>query len=292
MPVGLVRKLTVAAIIAAAIGVVACKDDDEDPPVVPHDGGSPGGMAGGMDAAVDSGGGTGGGDAAVDAARDTGPAAPMYEAGAPCMGWDGGPVQCGTKQCFWHRTPLTCANPGCINADASICGIDTNTLGGVDAGLPALLPYEAPGVDAPECATLIDSFEAADAGPPDSGSKGNGKIDSTRVIMNLTVYLRYPGCCTPAGFCTVNTGKGEGMLMGTGMWNPSNSGYGCLSNRIAFAANPPAQSIYCNATTGALIDGGAGPGSSGDGGSGDGGGGDGGGGDAGADGGGDGGDGG
>jgi hypothetical protein len=279
MPVGLVRKLAVAAIIAAAIGVVACKDDDVDP-VDQRDSGSPGGMTGGGmmgggDASIDAGGGTGGGG---DAAADTGPRV-MYEAGAPCMGWDGGPVQCGSKQCFWHNTPLTCSNPTCLDADASICGIDTRTLGGVDAGLPAFIRYDAPGADSPSCGAVVDMNETIPDGGVDAGQLGNGKIDTTRLVSNLTIFLRYPGCCTPTGYCSGNTGKGEAMVMGTGMWNMSNAGYGCLDNRIFFAANPAAQNLRCDADSGAFIppsgDGGASDGGGGDGG-GDGGGGDGG----------------
>jgi hypothetical protein len=272
MPVGLVRKLAVAAIIAAAIGVIACKDGDDDPP-----GGSPGGgttgggttgggttgggtTGGGMDSGT-PGGGTGGGDAATDSGRVT------YEAGAPCMGWDGGPVQCGTKQCFWHNTPLTCGNPSCLNADASICGIDTKTLGGVDAGLPEYIPYDAPGADSPGCGAVVDMNETIADGGVDAGQIGNGKIDTTRSVSGLTIFLRYPGCCTAEGYCSGNTGKGEAMVMGTGMWNMSNAGYGCLNNRIFFAANPAAQNLRCNPADGGFIPPTDGGGGGGDGGS-------------------------
>jgi hypothetical protein len=283
MPVGLVRKWTVMAILAGAIGLVACKDDGDDTEPLPDSGsmgggtggGTGGDTGGGMDSGTDGGGGTGGGN---DAGRDSGPAPNYGEAGPPCtatnhasgMAWDGGPVMCGDKTCYWHNTALTCSNPGCLSVnDASVCAIDTTTLGGVDAGLPPLLPYNAPGVDSPACAELVDSFE--DSGVGDGGTRGNGLIDTVRMIRTFSVSLRYPGCCTPQGFCSGNTSKGEGMLQGTNMYNPSSAGYGCLNNRIFFATNPAAQNIYCDPATGALIDGGAGYGNTGDSGAGEGG---------------------
>jgi hypothetical protein len=258
MPVGLVRKWTVVAIIAGVLGVIACKDEDEDP-TPPQDAGNQGGTTGGggLDAGSDSGGGTGG----SDAGRDSGGGGVVYEAGAPCPGWDGGPLTCGTQECFWHRTPLTCSNPGCITPDGGspLCAIDTTTLGGVDAGLPPFLPYNAPGVDSVACADLVDSFE--DSGVGDGGTKGNHRIDvAPRMIMGLTIALSYEGCCTPAGYCSGNVGKGLAAIQGTGMANPSNAGYGCLDNRIFFSTSPAAQQIRCNAADGGLVapsDGGA-----------------------------------
>lgn len=280
MPVGLVRKWTVVAIIAASLGVIACKDDDEDP-VRDAGGGTPGGQdsggspGGGVDSGTDSGGGTGG----TDGGRSDGGGMSYGEAGTPCMGWDGGPVTCGTNTCYWHRTPLTCSNPGCIVLDggASICAIDTNTLGGVDAGLPAWLPYNAPGVASPQCANLVDSFE--DSGTGDAGTRGNGRIDvAPRMVSGLTIALSYEGCCTPTGYCSGDVGKGLAAIQGAGgAPNPSNAGYGCLDNRIFFSTSPAAQQLRCNPQTGDLVssDGGASDGGSdagaGDAGAGDGG---------------------
>jgi hypothetical protein len=259
MPVGLVRKWTVVAIIAGVLGVIACKDDDDDPILPPVDSGSPGGTTGGgLDAGSDSGGGTGG-TGGTDAGKDGGGV--TYEAGQPCPGWDGGPIMCGTQQCFWHRTLLTCANPGCVSVnDASVCGIDTETLGGVDAGLPPFIQYDAPGADSPSCGAVVDSFEPTpDGGAVDGGAKGNGLIDTSRKIVtamgSFDVLLRYPGCCTPQGFCSGHTGKGEGAVAagGSPMYNPSNAGYGCLNNQIFFATNPDGAKLRCDSTTGAFI---------------------------------------
>lgn len=268
MRVGLVRKWTVVAIIAAALGVIACKDDDADE--VDSGGGVPGGgqdsgsVGGGMDSGTDAGGATGG----TDAGSDSGGGMTYGEAGAPCPNWDGGPVSCGTQTCYWHKTTLTCSNPGCITLDGgtSLCAIDTNTLGGVDAGLPPLLPYDAPGVISAACGMVGDSFEPVpDGGIVDGGTKGNGFIDTNRTVMNIPIALRYPGCCTQAGWCSGHTGMGMASAAGS-PYAASNAGYGCLTHQIFYGSNPNAVPTRCDPTTGELVevDGGS---SGGDGGS-------------------------
>jgi len=149
---------------------------------------------------------------------------------------------------------------------AEVCGISSQSiLMGAD---PKFLEKDAPGVPSASCAQFYDVRESADA-----GTAGNGLIDTVLMTSGLTINLRYPGCCTAAGFCSGDTAQGEADL-GSGAFMPSNAGYGCLESTVFFSTAPEAaRRIPCNPATGviALPDGGAGDGGAGDGGAGDGG---------------------
>jgi len=129
---------------------------------------------------------------------------------------------------------------------------------------PRFLEKDAPGVASPSCTQFYDARESADGGV-DGGTAGNGMIDTVLMTSGLTVKLRYPGCCTAAGFCSGDTALGEADL-GSGTYMPSNAGYGCLESTIFFMTAPEAaRRIPCNPSTGALAlpDGGAGGGDGG-----------------------------
>lgn len=260
MPVGLVRKWTLVALLGAAVAVTACKDDDADEPV---DSGGPGGGTGGSDAGtpggggMDSstpsdGGGTGGGS---DAAKDSGAAS----------------IMCGSLSCTGHTTAVATFEPGCTTdyMDATVCGISTKSL--LDGGEPKFLEKNAPGVAAPGCAIAVDMGEPTpDGGAVDGGPKGNGKIDTVLMLGGLTIGLSYPGCCTPSGWCSANTDMGKASIAGMA---PTDSvgGFGCMDPKVFFRTVDGGVALPCNPETGALmLD--AGGGGSPEGGAGDGGG--------------------
>jgi len=233
----------------ASNGVLGCGDDD--------DGGSGGSRDSGASDGGPQDGGTG--DATVrDAAA---------------------PVVCGGETCTPHTTALGVSAAGCAtNAQgAEVCGISSQSI--LMGAEPRFLEKDAPGVASQSCAQFYDTLEAT----TDAGTSGNGLIDTVLMTSGLTVKLRYPDCCTAAGFCSGDTSRGEADL-GGGTYTQSNAGYGCLESSIFFGSAPAAvRRIPCNPTSGGIaLDGGAGDGGAGDGGAGDGGAGDGGAGDGGA----------
>jgi hypothetical protein len=222
--------------LALAGAMIGCGDDDGDDDVDPGDGGgqaeggirNDGGLDGSMDARVDA------------------------EAGSPEAG-SGGAIMCGALSCTPHmpnaliNIPAACGAKNAAGAD--VCGLSTAPLGGADAGLPAVLEKNAPGVASAACGAAVDSFELGAA-------KGNGRIDSTVAVGAMSYAITYPGCCTPKGFCSGDTSMGIVLNM------PSNGGFGCMEPSAFFAKAPALANIRCNPTSGALVigDGGVGDG--------------------------------
>jgi hypothetical protein len=249
--------------LVATLGAGGCKEDDTDEPAkdagnTPADSGGNGGTdSGATDAgAKDSGGGT---DAAMDAAP---------------------PVMCGTPKmlCTEHKISdlLPATQPGCATnaADAEVCGISSTQV--LMGGDPKFFEKNAPGKDSPSCGAFFDSVEpVSDAGVVDGGGKGNMAFDTnTTILGTIMVALKYPGCCTPNGYCSINGAMGMSSVTG-GAYMPSNNGYGCVNPAFFFKNSAPAlAAIPCDADSGMIklpaSDGGTDGGSS-DGGSSDGG---------------------
>jgi len=218
--------MRLALALVTSAGLTGCSDDDDD------DGNSGGARDAG---ATDSG------------ARD----ASTSDAG----GGDAGSaaVVCGGQTCTPHSTALGVSAAGCAtNAQgAEVCGISSQSI--LMGAEPKFLEKDAPGVASTSCAQFYDARESADGGV-DGGTtgSGNGLIDTVLMTSGLSIHLRYPGCCTAAGFCSGNTAQGEADL-GSGTFMPSNAGYGCLESTVFFSTAPEAaRRIPCNPTTGAI----------------------------------------
>ncbi len=242
MPVGSVGKLLVLGTLVAALGAGGCKEDEEETPDT-----GLGNRDSGM-VTPDAGGGTDSG------ARDAGPAdtGPAVDSAAP-------PVTCGTpaKTCEAHEInpALPKVAAGCAKnaADAEVCGISSmSLLMGAD---PKFLEKDAPGVASASCGAFLDGVEPAlDAGTiPDGGGKQNGVFDTqTTILGTIQVLLKYPGCCTPRGYCSVNGGQGMSSVMG-GAYMPSNNGYGCVESTHMFRTAPPLQMVPCDPDSGMIM---------------------------------------
>ncbi|HVZ32694.1 MAG TPA: hypothetical protein VG963_09730, partial [Polyangiaceae bacterium] len=169
----------------------------------------------------------------------------LHDAG-PSTDSGGGTVTCGTMTCSSYSpgAGITFA-AGCAKnaSNQDVCGLSSASLGGTDAGLPAFLEKDAPGVASSACGALIDSQEPA----TDAGTKGNGRIDTTVKVAGMSLAISYPGCCTKKGFCSGDTDMG--LLLGS---TASNGGFGCMESTAFFVAQPAAQMIPCDPTTGAL----------------------------------------
>jgi hypothetical protein len=253
MPVGSVGKWLVLGTLAATLGAGGCKEDPEDPP--PADAGNTPTDAG--NTPTDSG-------ATDSGARDSGSTDAGTDAGAP--------VICGGATCTSHQVnPVLPAFPaGCAkdHLDAEVCGISTASTLPQDAGFPAFLPKDAPGVASSTCGAFLESKieMPVDGGTGDSGAM-NGFLDSKRTLMiggmNIEVGLAYPGCCTPLGFCSGNTKEGTSYSALAPMGSPSNGGFGCMDSKYFLQAAPAAlQQVPCDPATGVIkaTDGGAGEG--------------------------------
>jgi hypothetical protein len=196
-------------------------------------------------------------DTPVDAGRDTGTPAP--DSGGPIDSGvrnDGGmdaampAVVCGGTTCsaFTNTSGLTFA-PVCVKnaANMDVCGLSTAPLGGVDAGYPAALERNAPGVASPTCGAFFDALE-----PVGSATRGNGRINSTVMALGMNLPISYPGCCTAKGFCSGDTNMAK-VTIGTSEMD-TNANFGCMESTAFFRASPAAvRMITCNATTGALM---------------------------------------
>jgi hypothetical protein len=234
--------------LVATLGAGGCKEDDGDDPTpdsggggTPDSGGGGGTDSGAVDAGPkDSGGGS-------DSAADTGPTA-----------------TCGGKTCTGYSPSALVMPfpPGCATSalDAEVCGLAGYGANAYpEAGFPAFLERDAPGKESPSCGAFLESKieMAVDAGA-DAGDAGvmNGLIDTKRTIplnatTNLDVALVYPGCCTPLGFCTGDTGKGTSVSSFGTM--ASNGGYGCLDPKVFLQAAPAAlQQVPCDYATGMI----------------------------------------
>lgn len=249
MPVGSVGKWLVLGTLVAALGAGGCKEDpEEDAPDTGTgtDSGTPDtGTGGGTDSGARD-----GGTSPTDAGMDAAPA-----------------VMCGGKTCMTHQaSPLLPAfAAGCAKSalDAEVCGLIATAAGAYpEAGFPLFIENNAPGVDSPSCGAfleqMIEGSMLADAGQgADAGDSGypNGQVDTKRSFplggMSLEVFLIYPGCCTPTGFCSTNSSKGTSVSSFGQM--ASNGGFGCLDPKIAFQAAPAAlQQVPCDPQTGEM----------------------------------------
>lgn len=248
MPVGSVGKWLVLGTLVAALGAGGCKEDDEPTGTPDAGGGTP-----------DAGGGTDSG--ATDAgAKDSGPAADAGSDAAP-------PVVCGGKTCMGYSPSALVPNfpPGCAKStsDAEVCGLAGYGANAYpEAGFPAFLERDAPGAVSTSCGAFLESKieMAVDAGAQGDGGADagamNGMIDTKRVIMvsgmTIDVALIYPGCCTPLGFCSGDTGKGTSVSSFGTM--ASNGGFGCLDPKVFLQAAPAAlQQIKCDPTSGMIM---------------------------------------
>lgn len=234
MSVGSVGKWFAMSVLvaAAAMGATGCKDDGGDDTDV-KDGGKAdsgggttggagdGGGGGGSDAGAKS---DGGGDAAV---ANSCPNSPGMN-NACCM------IGTESKLCEFHTTGLGPTPAGCAlsELDAAVCGISSmNVLGGKD---PKFIEKNAPGKPSPSCAAFYDKLETVPDGGVDAGLAGNGLIDTKRSLGGFDIALQYPGCCTAAGFCSIDGMMGMSSI-GMG-YSPANTGYGCMHSAFAFAA--------------------------------------------------------
>lgn len=227
MSVGSVGKWLSMGLLVASLGAVGCGDDDEKKDA--GGGGTP-----------DSGGDTpdaGGGEedsGSLDAGSDAAPQGCPDNPGA--MNACCGPNK--DMLCTPFMQTLQTLGAGCaLDAlDAEVCGVSSALLSLGDAG-PRFVEKNATGASSPSCAAFYDQLErGADGGV--GQFRGNGVIDSTRMFGATTFLLRYQGCCTKAGLCTVNGQDGGVDTQGTGTYGPSDNGYGCLNPAYAFGAYP------------------------------------------------------
>lgn len=263
MSVGSAGKWLAMGLLVAALGATGCKDDDGD-----DENGGPTDSGTQQDTGTGKQDAGGGGD---DAGKTDSGAA---DAGAGCPDNPGlNNACCGADKmtlCTFHTLSNGAAvKAGCAlsESDAEVCGISSENVLGPDGSVP-FMEKNAPGKESPSCGMFYDSLEMADAG----GIPGNGRIDVARMISGIPVKLSYPGCCTPAGFCSID-GKMGTADIGTGP-NPSDNGYGCMKSIYAFWRNPefgpagtpiaglPLRKMPCDPTTGMIMipgtDGGAG----------------------------------
>jgi hypothetical protein len=239
MSVGSVGKWLSLGALVVALGAVGCGDDDEGGKDEKDSGTDAGGgtMGGGSDAGMDSGGGTGGGDAG----NDSGPAV----------------VMCGGKTCSAHTTAAGTFAAGCaVNAqDAEVCGISAVPIFGPDAGF-TYLEKNAPGIDSTSCGVFLDALDTtADGGraDPDAGTKGNMKQDRFITLSGMAIQISTPGCCTPKGYCSGNSDKGEAILAPGTPAQPSNGGFGCMQADAFLRAVPMSAWQRCDTDSGVLI---------------------------------------
>jgi hypothetical protein len=225
------------------LGATGCKDDDGDDTDGVKDGGKADGGGGGTTGGGGDGGSAGGGDAGP---KDGG-------GGGGDAAMDAGPVtiMCGSLKCMEYSSSalLPPTAPGCAvdYNDAEACGLSTaNILMGAE---PKVLLKDAPGVPSAACAKFLDDREPTpDGGAPDGGTKGDGKINTTVTLPQIgALTLSYPGCCTPKGLCSGDTGKGESMF------GASNSGYGCMDPKVFFRSVDGGVAIPCNPQDGGLV---------------------------------------
>lgn len=255
MPVGSVGKWLVLGTLVAALGAGGCKEDDNGGDTPPDAGGGGGGDGG----VKDAGGGTTDSGAATDAGpKDSG--STVTDAGSDAAP----PVMCGGKACtaYSPNQLIPAFPPGCAKSatDAEVCGLAGYGANAYpEAGFPAFIERDAPGAVSASCGAFLESKieMPVDGGVPDGGDAGvmNGQIDTKRVLMlsgtNYDVALVYPGCCTPLGFCSGDTGKGTSVS--TFGVLPSNGGFGCLDPKVFLQAAPPLQQIKCDPTSGMIM---------------------------------------
>jgi hypothetical protein len=252
MPVGSVGKWFVLGALVASLGAGGCKEEDE----VDGSGNTDAGPK--VDAG--GGGGTDAGQTADAGPKDAGNATDSAVDSGPV---DAGNVMCGTLTCMPYSPSPGLVPPfaaGCTvdHQDAAVCGLSTASL--LDGGEPKFLQKDAPGVASMPCGMFYDNLEPTpDGGAVDGGAKGDGKINTTVMLLGMTVTLTYPGCCTAKGFCSGDTSKGT-----TSLGTMSNGGYGCMDNNVMFRTVPEAyRAIRCDTTSGNLVDAGAGGGDGG-----------------------------
>jgi hypothetical protein len=224
--------------LVATLGAGGCKEDDNGDDTPTDAGGNTPADSGG-------GGGTDSGSSADAGAKDSG-ASPMDAGEAKDAN-----VMCGTLTCTEHVIAANGSHvaAGCSKSalDATVCGISTSTLGGVDAGLPEFLEKDAPGKESTSCGNYIDLLEAVpDGGAADGGPRGNHLVD----VMTGGFLISYPGCCTADGFCSANTGKGKIMNA-----IDVNGGYGCMTPAVFLAplvTDVAKRFIPCDPTSGEI----------------------------------------
>ena len=237
MPVGSVGKWLVLGTLVATLGAGGCKEDDGDDPTPDAGGGTPdSGGGGGTDSGASDGG-------AKDSGGGGGDSGGAMDAGVKC----GSPA----VECTGHTTGLGPVAPGCAKnwEDAEVCGISSMTV--LMGAEPKFLEKNAPGVPSESCAKFYDSQETIPDGGTDSGTIGNGLINTT--ILNGAIMLQYPGCCTKLGFCSGDGKLGKSSTDRGVTWNDSDNGYGCMESIHFFRSLPPAaQKIPCDPTTGVI----------------------------------------
>jgi hypothetical protein len=193
----------------------------------------------------------------ADASTDAGPARvdAGMDAARPDSGMDANtmppPVVCGTVTCTPYMNALgTVYAAACAKnaAGADVCGLSSANLGGTDAGLPAALEKNAPGVASATCGAFYDALES-----PDGGTRGNGRIDTfVAATPTMLLPISYPGCCTAKGFCSGDTNMAKVTFNGTP--TDTNAMFGCMESTAFFRNSPPsARAIACNPSTGALM---------------------------------------
>ena len=243
MSVGSVGKWLSLGALVVALGAVGCGDDDEGGDKKDSGTDAGGGTGGGSDAGKDAGGGTGGGDGgASDAGADSGKQ----------------PVVCGGKTCADWPTAAVTFPAGCaLNAqDAEVCGISAVPVFGPDAGF-TYLEAHAPGLDSPSCGVFLDRLDTTEDGGlavADAGTKGNMKQDRFIQITGVgAVQISTPGCCTPKGYCSGNSDKGEAVLSPGTPPMPSNGGFGCMQADAFLRTLPESARVRCDVDSGVLI---------------------------------------
>lgn len=247
MSVGSVGKWFALSVLvgAAAMGATGCKDDGDDDTEV-------------MDAGKDAGGGGGGDAGPLDSSvKDTGTAtdsgggqdavAPVCPAVATCAG----------EACTNHTTSAgTWCGNGCAKdyKDAEVCGIQTLPVFGPDSGAPAYLHIHAPGVDSTSCGVFLDAIDTqADGGlaPADASTKGNMKQDRFVTVGGMAIQISTPGCCTPLGYCSGNSDKGEADFGGAKI--ASNGGFGCMQADAFLRTLPESARRRCDPDSGMIL---------------------------------------
>jgi len=244
MSVGSVGKWLSLGALVVALGAVGCGDDDKGGEEKDSGTDAGGGTGGGSDAGKDAGGGTGGGDGG----------------GATDGGGDSGkpPVMCGGKMCADWPTAAVTFPAGCaLNAqDAEVCGISAVPVFGPDAGF-TYLEAHAPGVDSPTCGAFLDRLDTTEDGglaAADAGTKNNMKQDRFIQITGVgAVQISTPGCCTPKGYCSGNSDKGEAVLAPGAAPSPSNGGFGCMQADAFLRTLPESARVRCEVDSGVLI---------------------------------------
>ena len=257
MSVGSVGKWLSMGLLVASLGAVGCGDDDENST---KDAGG-----GSKDSGTSDGGGTNDAGTSDGGGSDDGGSMDSGTPGNSCPDSPGSMNACcdidgKSTLCEFFQGGLGPVNAGCAKnpQGATVCGISSNIL--LNGAEPKFLEKNAPGAPSPSCAAFYDKLERKDDGGP-GDYVNNGFIDTERVIGAAALKLRYQGCCTTNGFCTIS-GTDGGLQQASGSYGPSDNGYGCLNPLIAFGRYPadagPAlgnlnlQQIPCDMGTGVI----------------------------------------